>query len=174
MSQSYKKRRRSCDLYELVVLVWEILTVIFRHIQVGRDLTPTFCAVFYRRGRFTKIGSETDVLFCLIKITANKRSSTRARTHIRMQCKGTGMIHDISKLLEFPICVCTDYDMYRGHGSIQGMRGVRKQRQQEEQNIWQPSRARAGYVLVQQQCSDYRVSLVSCSDTKITRTAVLK
>ena len=66
------------------------------------------------------------------------------------------------------------YDMYRGHGSIQGMRGVRKQRQQEEQNIWQPSRARAGYVLVQQQCSDYRVSLVSCSDTKITRTAVLK
>ena len=132
MSQSYKKRRRSCDLYELVVLVWEILTVISRHIQVGRDLTPTFCAVFYRRGRFTKIGSETDVLFCLIKITANKRSSTRARTHIRLQCKGTGMIHDISKLLEFPICVCTDYDMYRGHGSIQGMRGVRQQRQQEE------------------------------------------
>ena len=31
-------------------------------------------------------------------------------------------------------------DMYRGHGNIQGMRGVRKQLQQEEQNIRQPSR----------------------------------
>ena len=57
--------------------------------------------------------------------------------------------------------------MYRGHGNIQGMRGVRKQRQQEEQNIWQPSRARRGDVLIQQQCSDYRVRLALYSDTKI-------
>ena len=72
--------------------------------------------------------------------------------------------------------------MYRGHGNIQGMRGVRKQRQQDEQNIWQPSRARAVFVLIQQQSIDYRVRLVSCSDTKVcrqfasgtTRTAVLK
>ena len=59
--------------------------------------------------------------------------------------------------------------MHRGHGNIQGMRGVRKQRQQEEQNIWQPSRDRAGYILIQQQCSDYRVRLVLYSATKICR-----
>ena len=72
--------------------------------------------------------------------------------------------------------------MYRGHGNIQGMRGVRKQRQQDEKNIWQRSRASAGYVLIQQQSIDYRVRLVSCSDTTVwrqfasgtTRTAVLK
>ena len=30
--------------------------------------------------------------------------------------------------------------MHRGHGNIQGMRGVRKQLQQEEQKIREPSR----------------------------------
>ena len=39
--QSYNKKRRSCDFYEFVILVWEILTVISGYIQVGRDLTPT-------------------------------------------------------------------------------------------------------------------------------------
>ena len=32
----------SCDLYELVILGWEILTVISGYIQVGRDLTATY------------------------------------------------------------------------------------------------------------------------------------
>ena len=57
------------------------------------------------------------------------------------------MIHDISKLRIFPIYRLADVgtyycDMYRGHGNTQGMRGVRKHSyiQQEEKNIWQPSR----------------------------------
>ena len=53
-----------------------------------------------------------------------------------MQFKGTDMIHDIPKLRIFPIYLaelCTYYcDMYSGHGKIQGIRGARKQLQQEE------------------------------------------
>ena len=82
---------------------------------------------------------------------------TRARTHVRIsiQFKGTAdMIHDIPELRIFPIrriwvriiVTCTE-DV----GNIQGMRGVRKQLQDEEQNIRQPSRmALNGNTAVQQ------------------------
>ena len=41
MSLSYNKKQKPCGLYELVILVWEILTVISGYTQAGRDLTPT-------------------------------------------------------------------------------------------------------------------------------------
>ena len=53
------------------------------------------------------------------------------------------MTHGIPKLHTFPIYradLGTYYcEMYSGHGNIQGIRGVRKQLQQEEQNMRQPS-----------------------------------
>ena len=56
---------------------------------------------------------------------------TRARTYVCMQFKGTGgMIHDILKLHVVPNWVGTYYDIEDTAIYVQGMRGVRKQRQQ--------------------------------------------
>ena len=41
MSQSYNKKRRSCDLYELVMPVWEILTMISAYILAQYRLDET-------------------------------------------------------------------------------------------------------------------------------------
>ena len=62
---------------------------------------------------------------------------TRAGTHVYMQFKGTGMIHDIPKFFYFRFEWV--YDTYIGHENVQGIRRVRKHRQQEERNIRQPS-----------------------------------
>ena len=65
MLQSYKKRRRSRDLYELVALVWNILTVISGYIQVGRDLTPTY-VIRKRAGWYRKMKNSRVVVLKLV------------------------------------------------------------------------------------------------------------
>ena len=50
---------------------------------------------------------------------------TRARTHVCIQFKGTGIIlAHTSDMADLGTYYC---DIYRGHGNTQGMCGVRKQ-----------------------------------------------